>query len=244
MKSVLQLVVGQRAHRELAQTLNSLKRIVRPKHEPEVFVLDQLLAPGDVALKVGANYAQYSRVLSRLVGKQGRVFAFEPAGVTFRCLQRNCRLLGLHNVTPKKLALAEAPGTMTLHTPLKRKGVFGVAQASLEPDPELPSLREDILVDTIDNFVRDNEIGAVSFIRCDVEGAEMNVFQGAREVVDAHRPKVLVEAHQDMITRFGYTLQDLENWFSRRGYRFFGCKNAALVELAHIEHGNVFCLPD
>ena len=76
MKSVLQLVVGQRAHRELAQTLNSLKRIVRPKHEPEVFVLDQLLAPGDVALKVGANYAQYSRVLSRLVGKQGACVRF------------------------------------------------------------------------------------------------------------------------------------------------------------------------
>src|SRR5215469_11112259 len=66
--------------------------------ERDAVVARKLISPGDTVLDIGANIGVYSRMLSRCVGPQGTVYAFEPIPHTFDFLSNNIRKLGLKNV--------------------------------------------------------------------------------------------------------------------------------------------------
>jgi len=51
--------------------------------------LIQQLKPGDIFIDVGAHYGYFSLLASQLVGTTGKVFAFEAAPETYKCLQKN-----------------------------------------------------------------------------------------------------------------------------------------------------------
>jgi len=235
--------MGVRRYRHISQGLFALKRVASPKYEREVSALPQLVKTGDIVFEIGANYAQYSRVLSKLVGSDGRIYAFEPAEITFKYLMRNCRLLHLRNVCPYKLALSEKIGEMTFYTPIRIKGKFGIETASLAPDPNKDSIKEKVQVDTIDNFVATHNINRIAFIRCDVEGSEMGVFLGACHVLETHRPNVLLEVHPIMITRFGHSVLQLQEYFHSLKYHFSLWQDGRFRRTDEMVKGNVFCIP-
>jgi protein-L-isoaspartate O-methyltransferase len=56
-------------------------------YEPfETQWIEYFVRPGDVVLDVGAHIGYYTLLLSRLVGDQGRVYAFEPDPSNFALL--------------------------------------------------------------------------------------------------------------------------------------------------------------
>jgi SAM-dependent methyltransferase len=59
--------------------------------EPEFHQLSELVQVGDWVLDVGANVGQYTLRLSELVGREGRVIAFEPILETFEILASMAR---------------------------------------------------------------------------------------------------------------------------------------------------------
>jgi hypothetical protein len=63
-------------------------------------------------------------------------------------------------------------------------------------------------------------LGRVDFIKIDVEGAEMRVFEGGVRTIDAKRPIILSEIFPEQLQRVsGLTAQDVFSWFDGRGYR-------------------------
>lgn len=246
-RRLLSKLIGQQRYREITQGLNSFKRLLRPKHEPEAAYLEKLVNPGDIAFEIGANYGQYSRVLSRLVGKAGQVHAFEPATVTYRMLTRNIRLLGLKNVKMHKIALSNQVGITELHTPIKREGVFAVAVASLSRHETLPTVCEHVAMDTLDHFAESNGISRIKLLRCDVEGAEFCVLQGGQRILTNSRPSILMEIHPAMLHRWGQTVPDIEHFLKDLAYEFFMLKDGQLVQLGHLpttgQDYNAFCVP-
>jgi len=239
-------LLGEERYRHLTQSLNALKRLLRPRHEPEVAFLGKLVNSGDIVFEIGANYGQYSRVLSRLVGKDGKIHAFEPASITYDLLVRNVRLLRLGNVEPHRVALSDQTGTTELHTPVKREGVFGVAVASLAADKNLPTVSETVQLDTLDHFVEMRDIRNIALLRCDVEGAEFSVLEGGKKTLADFRPAILMEIHPNMLSRWGKTVLDLEKFLSDLSYEFFLLKDNQPAKLEHLpdtHEYNVFCLP-
>ena len=61
----------------------------------ETSLILALLSPGGVFVDVGANIGYFSVVAAVRVGREGRVFAFEPGPDNFRLLQRSAELNGL-----------------------------------------------------------------------------------------------------------------------------------------------------
>jgi FkbM family methyltransferase len=67
---------------------------------------------------------------------------------------------------------------------------------------------------TLDNFTR--AAPAPDFIKCDVEGAEVEVFRGAQRLLAERRPRILCEIHSEPnrealladLKRFGYVWED------------------------------------
>src|SRR5258706_11527415 len=87
-----------RAHRILAGPIRGA-RIVTSWHDypagiggltekPLIAWFAQHVAPGTTWLDVGAHYGYTAIALSRFVGNEGRVFAFEPMRATAGCVGR------------------------------------------------------------------------------------------------------------------------------------------------------------
>ena len=53
-----------------------------------------------------------------------------------------------------------------------------------------------ILVTTVDRCVATHSLARVDLIKCDVEGHELDVFEGAAETLKTHRPTLLFECEE------------------------------------------------
>ncbi len=238
LRKLSRTLLGEPRYRRVSQTLRSLKIILRPKFEPEVSAMPRVIKPGDVVFDIGANYGTYTRVLSRLVGPQGHVYAFEPAAITMQGLQRTCRLLRLRNVTFMRTALASQSGNATLYTPIKAHGGYGVALAHLEHDPRRPSVHETVATLTLDDFTKHHGIQHLDFIKCDVEGAELAVFQGGAKTLQRFHPKIMAEVNQNYLDRHHHSTGQLYEFMTNLGYRAFIWDRTAMRPVESIDTPN------
>ncbi len=167
-------------------------RLHRWKGERELHELPRLVAPGTIAVDVGAHFGTYSHALCRLVGKGGRVIAFEPIEEDAACLKAAARQLRLP-MDVHACALSATNGIAQLTVP-ERHGFVKAALSSLEshegggPTRSVETRRLDaVLADAA---------RPVSFVKIDVEGHESAVLDGATETIARHRPNLLIEIEQ------------------------------------------------
>ena len=76
----------------------------------EAQLLRNLVGEGMQVVDIGANIGLYTLLLSRLAGKTGRVFAFEPEPNLFLTLRDNCETNAALNVTPYQCAAGDSNG--------------------------------------------------------------------------------------------------------------------------------------
>ena len=185
-------------------------------------VFDAALAPGGVLADVGAFLGMYALWGARLVGPQGRVYAFEPVPASAERVRESAELNGFANIEvvagavgaeqgALELQLApgeRAAGVTSRYLGGKAAATFKVAQTTLDaffssrPPPDL--------------------------VKIDVEGMEAEVLRGARDLLTSDRaPLVVFEAHLSERAGHGYaeTLRFLREigctvWsLQRRGIR-------------------------
>lgn len=181
--------------------------------EQELNFLDRIVPDGAVTVDVGANCGLYTRKLSRLSSK---VHAFEPSHKMAELLRRT----SAPNVSVHEIALSDQSGNADLFTPRDRDAlVYGLA--SLEPrqvssDQAVVSTK--VPTDRLDAIVQEG----VAFVKIDVEGHELNVLNGAIELLEHSQPVFLVEAedrHREQATR------SLFEFFGQRSYRGYFIRN-------------------
>lgn len=133
---------------------------------------------GTIALDVGANVGAYAVLLGQWVGASGRVYAFEPSPVAFRGLVRHIALNAQDGVvTPVAAAVADRDGTGDLI-------VADTAGESRLADGVERGRTMSVSTVTIDSFCAREGL-LPSFIKIDVEGAELDVLRGARKSIAA-----------------------------------------------------------
>ena len=71
----------------------------------------------------------------------------------------------------------------------------------------------------LDSFLP--ELSNLSWIKCDIEGAELFAFQGATETLDRHHPSVICEINPWFLDGFDVTLKELIGLFQQRGYELY-----------------------
>jgi FkbM family methyltransferase len=167
--------------------------------------------PGRVALDVGANVGAYALLLGQWVRPGGRVFAFEPAPEAFAGLSEHVRLNELAStVVPVRAAAAATSGTATLAA----DGISGANRLADEPGGET------VRTVTVDEFCAREGI-TPSFIKIDVEGAELDVLRGARETIRAAGEglALFVEMHPTIWRGMGLSAADVRAELALQGLR-------------------------
>ena len=191
-----------------------------------VETLQRLVKPGDVVFDIGANIGAHTLGLARSAGANGRVFAIEPTDFAFRKLTNNLALnpeLQARTFARQIFLAAEASaplqqeiysswpleGTDRVHP--KHRGRLATTQAAT--------------VDTLDHFAERQGITRLDLIKLDVDGHELPVLLGGRDVLRKFRPILVMEMspyiHAENHHNFaelvallrdaGYTLQNAAN---------------------------------
>jgi FkbM family methyltransferase len=151
-------------------------------NEQELF--QQFVRKGALIVEVGANIGGHTVELSRLVGPEGEVHAFEPQRIVFQTLCANLALNQCTNVYARQAALGAEAGTILVPAlnPSVRENFGGLSlrhTSSGEPAPLL----------TIDSF----DLPACHALKADVEGMEVEVLKGAHGTIDTYRPVMYLE---------------------------------------------------
>jgi len=220
----------------LAQTPRLYARLLRRRRhvDRDKLAFLALVRRGDVVLDVGANTGYYTLLFSHLVGRQGRVHAFEPVPPTFAVLAARLEREGVFaNVVPNELALAAEDGPLPVFVPGSDHG-----QASITPHHAGSWLlaeaerRYDCRAATIDGYLRARRLGPPAFIKCDVEGAELRVLEGAVETLRARPPLLHLEVNPDWSRDLGYAPPDLVRFLAGFGYSLFFLVGESVRRLA------------
>jgi FkbM family methyltransferase len=165
------------------------------------------LLPDDLFIDIGANIGFFTIIAART---GVRVHAFEPHPRNYKRLLRNLRLNGFTDaqVQPHSCALGDSDGTVLLYQSLNDN--YGMSSIVLDFSPDgfpVPLRRlDDLLPSPTSRCV----------IKIDVEGAELQVLDGAKKFLDTLKEGSLwlVEVHVED----GVDLHAVEQRFKLWGY--------------------------
>jgi FkbM family methyltransferase len=161
----------------------------------EIEFLRGRIRPGDTVVDIGAHKGGFLYWLRHYVTASGRVCAFEPQPALAQYLKEVAALQGWDNISVEAAGLSSSSGSMELFVP----AAAGAPSpgATLSPvDRNGPHHSVEVRVVTLDDYIEKQGSPRVAFIKCDVEGHEMAVFEGARRLLERDHPVLLFECEQ------------------------------------------------
>ena len=198
------------------------------------FVIEQL-RPGDLAVDIGAHKGAYSFWMCRAVGQSGQVFAFEPQADLAAYLQRVKLLFQLDNLTVENCAVSSASGSASLKVP----GDGPDPGATMETGLILRQHQSrPVRTVTLDSYFETSS-KPIALIKCDVEGHELAVFEGASTVLRRDMPALIFECEERHHRK--YSNREVFRYLTDLGYEgFFFAQNRRVPvgEFNVITHGN------
>jgi FkbM family methyltransferase len=169
---------------------------------------------GEHAINVGANIGYYTLLLSRRVGFQGRVDAFEPEPSNLALLHANLRINDCSNVVVHPLALADVQGDRALYLCPSNRGDH---RLGFSPYRDMIA----VAVTTADQC-----FGApsarVDFVKIDAQGAEELVLRGMRRLIEHNRRHLtmVLELCPSQLPRMGSTYGSMLTLLDEMGGRY------------------------
>jgi FkbM family methyltransferase len=186
-------------------------------------ILSRLVKPGMTVVDVGANVGLYTLYMADLVGRAGRVIAFEPDPDLASLLVDNCEANGIQNVQAHRAALGTKPERMILHRMSINSGDNHLGShartAFLRPvevevvsfDSLLPGVRPD-------------------FIKVDVQGWELNVLRGMERTLRGSDALIYLEFWPDGLKRAGDAPAELFSFVRGLGLDFYSADGWTLFD--------------
>lgn len=150
------------------------------------------LKDGDIVIDAGANIGGFVVQAARKIGKNGKIYAIEPNEDNRNTLERNLKLNNIENCVIlsealwsdkciKEFFISHRPGEHTL--------------INYDGDPHFQ--KKDVTTiycERLDDIINKYNIENVSYLKMDIEGAEIEALKGATEFLKNQNPFLLIEA--------------------------------------------------
>ncbi len=202
----VQLPCGDVITMSSAERIGSHLLIRQYFEDAELAACERFAAPGSTVIDVGANVGIFTITLARLVGKTGTVIALDP-------LPRNCARLRAHaemnrqsNIRIVEVAVGDKAGSVKLNTALDPAFVSVYSDLTVASSPAVIEVE----MRPLDEIWQSLGRPPVSFMKVDVEGSELGVLDGGKELLSTLRPVLLIEVmDQDRMTAIRNRLDPL-----------------------------------
>lgn len=204
--------------------------------EPNTVTLFELLCAKDAqVLDIGANIGMTALALSQICPR-GRITAIEPVPRNFEYLKRNVSESGARNIKLVNFALGSSEGEILMQGHPSNFACSFVADNYTIPAND--HFAERVPVKRLDDVFPELALDRLDFVKIDVEGFELEVFAGAKDILNAYRPTVFLEMNHWCLNI--YRKISIPE-FRERLIQIFPCVYAidGLDYLDYVDQGNV-----
>lgn len=160
--------------------LNDFNRLDEGSYEYGNVVVEQK----EIVIDCGANIGLFS---SYAAYKGAKVYAFEPVPAVAEWITKTS-IKYENNVFVEPYALSSSAGTVEFYIQSGNL-TSGSMDAISQNTKDLKIIVE---VKTIDDWVKENNISKVDFIKADIEGAEREMLKGAEKTIKRDLPKISI----------------------------------------------------
>ena len=190
------------------------------RERDQVHVVRSVLKPGMRVMDIGANIGYYTLMEADLVGKSGKVYAFEPDQSNFNLLKKNIELnnyLDRVELCPRGVSDSDGERDFFI-SPESNLHTFNPTNYGFKKPDSIFLAKTRIDVIDISRFLKQK--GPIDFIRMDVEGHEVEILNGIFKGLDdiGYAPSVLLETH---FSKYDDNLHDMRTVLSNifaKGY--------------------------
>lgn len=163
----------------------------------QIFAVDQYCArrylnDDSVVIDAGANIGSFSVFCSNMK-KNLTIHAFEPTRRTFETLKKNAS--PYKNIFCHNLGLGDEAAVKRIYFSAHSTSGSAFEDGGVAGSDGRTDLSEEVKITTIDDFVRQNDIPRVDFIKIDTEGYERKILAGAKETIKRCRPIIAMSAY-------------------------------------------------
>lgn len=172
--------------------------------------MSSLVKKGDIVFDIGANIGAHTLPLANIVGDSGRIHAFEPTSYAHTKLMQNIQSNPhLFNRIEVNQVMLTSDSSDKLQEQLYSS--WPLDSNNQQHDKHCGRLHstQGATVLTLDDYVYEKGITKVSLIKLDVDGYELDVLRGARNVLSDHRPTLLMELSPYTHIERGQDIEDL-----------------------------------
>jgi FkbM family methyltransferase len=161
-------------------------------------VAKKVIKPGNTVVDVGAHIGYFTLLFAKLVGDNGKVYAFEPNPDNFGLLRKNIEVNGYNNVVLEQKAVNSMNGYCKLYF----DKIFVDENIESTDITDVECIR-------LDDFLKNTN---VDFIKIDVEGSEYDVLKGMEHILENNKNlKIITEYSPYHLKAAGIKLEDYIN---------------------------------
>jgi len=195
--------------------------LYKTREDDMVQVLKELLRPGMTIIDCGSNIGFYPLLESKILKNKGEVYAIEPDVRNFKILEKNVRLNGGKSIIKTfNIAVSNKTGSQKMFV-AEQSNLNKLLSSSSDNFPKRHNVDEIVDVETItmDDFCLKHNL-SVDFVRMDIEGFEVEVFQGMKNMfLNAKKGfMVFLELHPNAYTSSRSFASELEFLISHGFY--------------------------
>jgi len=203
--------------------------------EEEVNMITKLIKPGDIVFDIGANIGWHTLCVL-LNHKETTVYSFEPIKETYQYLIKNLKLNKCGTDKAFNIGLSDENTTGKFYYDIEYSPASSMADLRESED----TVTVECKVKKLDDFISSTlSLKKLDFIKCDVEGAELLVFQGGYETIKKYKPIILTEMLRKWAAKFNYHPNQIISFLKDLGYRCFIPHNGQLKVFFEMDENTV-----
>jgi FkbM family methyltransferase len=173
------------------------------------------LRKGMTVLDIGANIGYYSLLAAARIAKNGKVHSFEPVRETYSRLQQNITLNEFKNIEAHRYIIHDHIGEMDIFVADKSNTGSSSLSRSME---NFSNTVQKVQTITIDSYIKSRQIKSVDIVKIDVEGSELFVLKGMRNLLKRDNMKIFTEINGENLKKQNTTPQDIANLLKNYDY--------------------------
>ena len=195
--------------------------------ENETKIIMECVNENDTILDIGANVGLYTILLNKY--KNCTTYSFEPIKYTFDLLNKNLAINGV-NAKVYNIGLSDKNKVENFY--FNYKEIAASSMRDLREDNNVEIVKCDIR--KLDDFVAEENISNIDFIKIDVEGAELFALRGGVESIKQYKPIIFCEMLRKWAKKFDYHPNDIIELLKNIGYSCYAIKENTLGYISQV----------